>query len=68
MGQVKHDPLNGPPKQKGTTQNNHDRVRLLPARCFIVLLIPMAFDIACHGQYDVANSQPVAKYEPCPTL
>ena len=60
-GQVKHGPLNGPPNQKGTAQNNHDRVRLLPARCFLVLLIIVAFDVVFHGQCNAANGQPICK-------
>lgn len=65
---LRSNPFDGPPNQKGTTQNNHDRIGRLPARCFIALLMIVVFDIACRGQYNVANSQSIAKYEPCPTM
>lgn len=61
MGKVKHGPLNGQPNQKGTAQNNHDRAWLLPACCFLILLIIVAFDIVCHRQCNVANGQPICK-------
>ena len=60
-GPVKHGPLNGPPNQKGTAQNNHDRVRLPPARCFLVLLIIVAFDVVFRRQCNAANGQPVCQ-------